>query len=110
MDDNSINICSQDRSFTDISGVESSCEVEGVVVPHKSLIKVGYIHKIIVIVEAKDMFKVITEQSKMDDLEFADKSQKQFLVDVEKVKGDVHYFKKQNFHAGYKREVNNCTF
>jgi hypothetical protein len=53
------------------------------------------------------MFTVITIKSKMDQLEHAIEERKTFLENAEKNGGDIHYFKKQTFHSGHKRMVNN---
>lgn len=99
MEDSEVNICSQDTT----SSVVSPKMVVGVVKP--SLLKLYYKPIVHQLVDIKDMFSIISDKSKMDALANAKQKQEKYLDDIEKSEGDIHYFKKQSFHIGHKREV-----
>ena len=103
MEDLEVNICSQETCSVVSPKIVLSNEVERVVKP--SLLKLYYKPIVHQLVDIKDMFSIISDKSKMDALANAKQKQEKYLNDIFKSDGDVHYFRKQSFHIGHKREV-----
>lgn len=103
MEDSEVNICSQDTCSVPSPNLVLNKAVEGVVKP--SLLKLFYKPKVHQLIDIKDMFTIISDKTAMDALTNAKQKQEKFLNDIFKSDGDVHYFRKQSFHLGHKREV-----